>query len=370
MKKKPTKHKWNDIPRYRNWVKQRDRALEELHTRAQLESTDIIREMLTQVLLAAKSQFAGMKAGHTMAVDWFEQSLRQHFSIASEKLYKVMADLRARSYTLARASESEIIAQLQKRPITATVSPQKLQDERHRTSMVGGHIAHRINLYVDRLRRKITSAAQAFAMNAPDENEFARQIMVAFPKARVVKIPRRILKPKLMEAQDIGDKAGVKADVAIDNIDDAAWKDMLDSYMNEYELKTRAPEFVVGLPSKDGDTWYAWEFERDMTNEFVQSVRSGQIDAANENGITDFVWIAVVDSHTDECCLWRDGLLVSEIEAQSDDHSTEDDECDVEGDGLTPPIHFNCRCTLAPATDNIPDKPDDGAKDFADWLDT
>lgn len=31
-------------------------------------------------------------------------------------------------------------------------------------------------------------------------------------------------------------------------------------------------------------------------------------------------------------------------------------------------ISHNCRCTLAPATDAIPDKPDTGAKEFEEWI--
>ena len=366
------KHRWDNTPRYKSWVKKRDKALEKLHTRAQLEAADAMREMLTQALVIAKAQFAGMKMGHSSSVDWFEQGIKQEFHKAADKFYKIITDLRARSYTLSKASEAEIIAQLSPgKDVVASVTPNKIHDIKHAPSKAGGHLYHRICLYVDRLRRKIVSYAQATALTAKDQDEFARDIMVAFPRARRVKVPRRILKPQLMEAEytlNPGDEA--EADVAIDNVDEATWNDMLDAYMDEYVPKTRGPEFVVGDPEVTGeDTWYAWEFERDMTNEFVQSVRDGQIDAANENGITDFVWIAVVDDRTDTCCLWRDGLLVSEIEAQLPDHQDEDDQCDVgDGEGLTPPIHFNCRCTLAPATDNIPDKPDDGAQEFEDWL--
>ncbi len=326
--------------------------------------------------MVAKSQFHGIKMGHQSAIDWFEQHLRQNYGQASQQLYQVVSDLRSRAYTLARASESEIIAQLQRRPIHAVVNSQILHQIRHKDSVVGGNIAHRINLYVDKLRRKITTYAQTYALSAKDPEEFARDISIAFPRARKVTIPRRILKPQLMEARVTPDWGGqtlddTGADIAIDNIDQATWDDMLDAYKDEYVPKTRGPEFEIGDPEVTGqDTWYAWEFERDMTNEFVQSVRDGTMDAATSNGITDFVWIAIVDNVTDDCCLWRDGLLVSEIEAQLDDHEDEDEGCDDGGSGLTPPIHFNCRCTLSPATDEIPDKPDDGAQDFEDWLDT
>ena len=276
-----------------------------------------------------------------------------------------MLNLRQRSYTLSKASEAEIIAQLSRHKVHANVTKAQVQHQRLKVSMAGGHMYHRIRMYIDRLRRRLASYAQAAALTAKNETDFAQDVYAAFPRARKVSVPRRILKSNQhMEAA--GDS---KADFAIDNVDDDTWNEMLDSYMNEYVPKTRSPEYIIEQPSVTGeDTWYAWEFERDLTNEFVQAVRDGQIAAANENGITDFVWIAVVDDRTDQCCLWRDGLLVSEIEEKSADHEGEDDDCNVEGDGLTPPIHFNCRCTLAPATENIPERPDDGAQDFEEWL--
>lgn len=359
------KYRWDGNSRYKSWVKQRDRAAEDLHTRAQLEMADLMRDALAHVLMVCKAQFQGIKDGHTHAIDLFESSVRWKFDHLANDLYGVIWKLRSRAYTLARASESEIIAQLSPgKQVRATVDRHNIENIKHKRSMAGGVMLQRIKLYCDRLRRKIVSAAQAYAMTENDPNEFAKAVMATFPRSRRVNVPRRILKPKLMEAQSIGNKA----DVAIDNVDDDTWDDMLDAYMNDYVPKSRAPEYVVDIPTTEGEVWYAWEMERDMTNEFVSAVRSGQIDAANEAGITDFVWIAVLDDKTDECCAWRDGLLISEIEDQLEDHQDEDHACDIEGDGLNPPLHFNCRCTLAPATDNVPDKPDDGTKDFDDWL--
>lgn len=361
------KHRWDKNSNYRKWALQRDRALEALHTRAQLEASDEIRKLLTHVVLTARAQFHGLNQGLPLTVQWFENGIAPYFNRLSSALYRIATDLRARSYTLARASESEIIAQLSKKPTAATVHKARVTEVKHNSKLPGPKLAHRITLYCDRMRRKITSYAQTAALHAKDPDELARDVFAIFPKPRAVKVPRRILKPKLMEAE-IGRK--LKTDVAIDLVDEDTWNDMRDAYMDEYVPKTRAPEFIVGAPAtSESETWYAWEFERDLTNEFVQSVREGTIDAANENGITDFVWIAIIDDRTDECCLWRDGLLVSEIEAQLADHEGEDEDCNIEdGEGLTPPIHFNCRCTLAPATDNIPEKPDDGAKDFEEWL--
>ncbi len=385
--KRHTKHLWNEQPAYKRWVKTRDRALEQLHTRSQVESSDVMRKLLTDTLMVAKANYEQMKSGHPQGMDSFEHMIKSVFIAGAGQLYHIMTDMRARSYTLAKASEAEIIARMSHgKMVTANVRHDQLHHARHKSAVAGGRAQQRLTHYMDRLRRKITSFAQGAALNAPDVSSFLQDIMHCFPKKRIVRRPRRLLKPQLMEADwnppgltnhSLSDDP--PADVAIDNIDDGAWQDMLSAYKDEFVPKWRDPAFVVDLPITDPtvqadgtEVWYAWEFERDMTNEFVQSVRDGQIEAAKENGITDFVWIAVVDSVTDNCCLWRDGLLVSEIEAQLEDHEDEDAECDVGGgEGLTPPIHFNCRCTLAPATDSIPDKPEDNTDDvFNDWLET
>lgn len=366
MVKQIHKAKWNASPSYRKWTALRDQALEQLHTRAQLETADILRKLLTDTLLAAKASYHQLQTGHPNGIETFERILKSIFVSAAGDIYQVMIRLKIRSYVLSKSSETEIIARLKSGTVVSSISAQKLDNLRKQSSRTGGEIWQRVNLYVDRMRRKITSFAQGAALNAPDQESFLIDVMQAFPRPRIVKRPKRILK-LVKEADQISKKP--PADVAIDNIDDATWRDMLDAYKDEYVPRWRSPEFVVGLPITDPtiqvdgtEVWYAWEFERDMTHEFVQAVRDGQIDSARENGITDFVVISVIDDRTcDNCCgnfgcVDFDGLLVTEVEKLTG------------GDQSAPPFHYACRCTLAPATENIPDKPDTGASEFDDWL--
>src|SRR5262249_34222277 len=150
---------------------------------------------------------------------------------------------------------------------------------RHTTkSKWSTQFGHRLQLYLDKLRRKITSYAQASALSAKDQEEFAKDVYYAFPKLRKVSVPRRTLKPIREATHSVG-KGKNKADIAVDNIDPDAWNDMRNAYMDEYVPKTRGPESVIAEPEVTGEkTWYAWEGERDITNEFVQSVRDGQVD--------------------------------------------------------------------------------------------
>jgi len=344
----------------------RDRALEDIHINAQLETADQLRKTFTQILMAAKGHFGDLRAGDVQAIDRLDSTIRMYMAETFDGLMKVMIDLRARSYVLSRASEAEIIAQLSPgRSVRSTITTDDVTTKAMADSMAGGPMSQRLRLYLDRLRRRIVNQVQSAAMGNEKVDDFLFSVLHSFPRPKVMRRPPRALKPKLMEAD-----GKPKMDMAIGLIDDARWTDMLDAYKRDVIPRFRGPEFIVNIPTTEKDTWYVWEFERDLTNEFVKSVRTGQIAAANENGITDFVWIAVIDSKTDECCQWRDGLLISEIRERLGDHRDEDEACNIEGDNLTPPIHFNCRCTLAPAAENIPDKPDTGAKSFDEWLET
>jgi hypothetical protein len=373
---KHNKHFFTAIPKYKRWVKARDQVLEVLHTKAQLQSADIMRKTLTNTLLAAKAFHHQLKTHDHHSIEAFDHHLKAVFHDAGISLYHIILHLRRTTYTLAKASEAEIIAQVSPgKRIAGKVTTADVHAIQGGNSFAGGPLYPRIRMYLNRMRSRILNQAQASALHSKSDHEFLLDVMASFPKARRIQRPKRILKPALMEADSLPSSVGREyslgddASASIDMVDEQAWQDMLAAYTDEFVPAWRAPEYIVDFPTlPENESWYAWEFERDLTNEFVQSVRDGQIDAAQENGITDFVWIAVVDGVTDACCLWRDGLLVSEIEDRLDEHEGEDDECDVEGDGLTPPIHFNCRCTLAPATDYIPEKPDDGKVEFDDWL--
>lgn len=382
-----TKHSWAKNPAYKRWVKQRDVALEVLHKKAQLNSSRVMIGVLNNVTMLAKSQWHALHnpVGHH-SIDQFDLQLKQMLRDAAGQLYGQTVSLRRKSYLLAKASEAEIIAQLASpnKRVTARITAADLHRLGTAKSFAGGDLHHRITYYMDKLRRKIVSMAQASALTSESPEDFAFMVARAYPRASRFLRPKRILKPKLMESDSMLDQFRNQhdpdatlnldddgEDKAIDQIDEPEWLNMVNDYKTEYVPDSRAGGMAAEQVITDqGDQIYAWEFERDLTNEFVDAVRNGQIDAANENGITDFVWIAVVDAATDACCLWRDGLLVSEIQDQLGDHQDEDESCDVGGEGLTPPLHFNCRCTLAPATENVPDKPDDGSKDFETWLNT
>lgn len=370
------KHTYLDIPRYKRWTKERDRALEQFHTNAQLQSSDEMRKLFTGVLLAAKSYFQDIKA--SASADHFDHFIRDQFKQTAVSLWEITIALRIRSYLLSKAAEGEILAQVTPKQFTTRISKYDLQSKKADMAAAGGPLINRISLYLDKLRRRIVSTVQVAAMNSETVDIFLLRVLQSFPKSRQVIRPDRILKPGLMEADDGFDDQnqipwGMRGAVgsaqkglgsAVDLIDEDAWNDMVDAYKAEFVPKWRSPEFVVDLPTKEKDAWYAWEFERDLTAEFVQSVRDGEIESAKENGIDDFVWIAIIDKATcDDCCgdygcTDFDGLLISEISEMTG------------GEVTSCPAHFGCRCRLAPALENIPEKPDTEVHEFSDWLNT
>jgi len=363
---KTKKLSWQASPTYRNWVNARNQAAEVLLNNKRQEVNDVLRKSLTNVLWQSKLYFTDIKnPQYDFSIDHFEGTIKNIMRSAATEVTEIVRKLRKLSYLLAKASESEILARLMPdKEIKAKVDSADLTNVAYKPAAAGGDLGHRIKIYFEKLGRKIVSQAQSAAINNNNPSDFLNTITMVFPKKRFVSRPRRALKPLLREAT----RPVVVEDKAMDFLDPESWSVLVDDYLNEYTPRFRSPEHILGASTNEADELYGWEVERDMTHEFVQSVRDGENEAAREAGIVDFIWVAVVDQATDACCLWRDGLLISEIEQQLDQHEDEDQECNLDGDGILPPIHFNCRCSIAPATENIPDKPEINYQELDEWL--
>jgi len=355
-------HRWTDSPAYKQWVLARDRALEKLLDNARRKSADVMRKALTQALWVAKTYYTEIKnPSMHLGADRFEHEVRHVMRAAIPDLLQVMIDLRQQTYVLSKSSEAEIIARLSPgKTVKAKVDLNDLASQITKASVAGGDLQHRTRVYIDRLTRKIVNQAQTAALNDQSPEDFLLSVAQAFPKHKR-RTNRRTLKPNLLEADRGESSSGMAAQ---DFIDEEAWTKMLDSYSKEYIPQWRGPESILGIKTPEGEDYYAWEYERDITSDFVSAVRNGQVDAAKDNGITDFVWIAVLDDKTcenccgDYGCVDFDGLLISEVRVLMKD------------DSFSCPAHFNCRCSLAPATDSIPEKPDVDYESFDKWLET
>jgi hypothetical protein len=332
---------------YSAFIRQRDKALEQLHLLAQQKQSDLMRAILSTTLNVFRQNYhALVDHSKPFTIEAVNRQLDHFYQFAAADFARIVYRLRRTTYVLSKAGESEAIARVLTKPVENKVHKQSTEEHSKKKSVVGGPVDARIKMYLDRLRRKLLSTAQMVALSQdedgkpPSMDEFLNRIIQAMPKSRRVNVPRRILSPKLLEAK----AKAPRIDASIDLIDEDEWNSMLDDYTQEFVPRWRGPESTVDetrfaiSPDRErvsADELYSWELEQDLTNEFISSVRNGENDAANDAGITDFVWIAILDSKTcDDCCDGsgcsdRDGLLTSEIEEQF-------------GDPIAPPAHFNC----------------------------
>lgn len=356
-------------PKYKNFVIDRDRALEVFHTKAQSQINDTMRAFFSQCMLVVSHAFhevTPVSVRHVVAA--VDRGILQASIPAALHIQSVIMRLRKNTYVMSYGTEMEAMARAD-RELDAPfkVSVEGLKDYISKDSVAGGELPVRLQYVFDKLRRELVNAFQLSCTLKDDHAKMMARVKRALPSSRIVKKPKRVLKKPIMkeaEKPDLGDDQNFG--VVTGFVDDETWQDVVSDYQDDFVPKFRGPDDVLDIKTiakaGENDEWYAWELEQDVTNEFVQSVRDGQIDAASENGIEDFQWIAVIDDRTDDCCLWRDGLSTKEIETLL--AGGQDDDCDA----TVPPAHFNCRCTIAPLLDTQPEPPDSNAADFDEWL--
>lgn len=189
------------------------------------------------------------------------------------------------------------------------------------------------------------------------------------PRAKKLDQARKPVRKLTLKKNDLGLKEAKKKkpDLSSTLIDDATWDNILKGYKEDYQTPHNPRDFIVGgklQDELDDALVYSWEVDQDLTDEFMRQVNDSQEAAFEKAGLTKFVWIAVLDNRTcQECCVWRDGLTIEEIEAALKS-GRKGDKCQ----SLKPPAHPNCRCTLAPAFDNLPERPNSNLKEFEEWL--
>jgi len=277
---------------------------------------------------------------------------------------QIIHQKRASIYTLARVSELEALARAKTNAVHIRPFQTALKLVVHSDLAGGASIQSRLELAMSRLAFKINDAIHLSRVHESPVEDCIDRIKRVLPKVRSYQAPPNVLKtPKLKEA----DNETKTKNFASGFIDDDEWEKVVDDYLDRFIPPYRGPDTVFDSPDfgpEHGDEFYGWEVERELTHDFVSEVRDGKSDAANEAGISDFIFIAVIDDRTDECCLWRHGLTLAEIEAQLDDHEDDDGDCD----GTEPPLHFNCRCSLSPMIDDMPEQSPSNESSFEDWL--
>lgn len=366
-------------PRYREFVTQRDFALEIIHARYQYQITDILGGALQRTMEIVSYWYDHSRSSQQL-LKGIDQDVAAAFHQSGQEMFGVIQRFRRNTYILANAGEAEAMARTIGKKSQVNLTKARLAEIALKPMPSGGTIHERVDLYLGRLKRKILDAVHLAATLDEERAEALERVIRTFPTIRRYKKPTNELKEvKMTESEKSDNIARVLGyinpppgaestkmePITLTNgfIDPDEWEDMLDAYKSEYIPKWRGPESDLEVMKGEGRPQYAWELEKDMTQDFVQQVRDGQVDSANENGIDEFQWISVIDSKTDDCCVWRDGLTTSEIELELEqEHS--DDECEA----TVPPAHFNCRCTLAPMTTDMPEAPPQRIGEFSEWL--
>lgn len=347
-----TKRPLNESPRYKEFIRQRDLALEALLHKAQYRLTDQLAGILQRSMEIISYWYVKSQSSHMM-LKTLEQDIEHVFFLTIPEIKNVILDLRRQSYILSHAGEVEAMSRSLGRPKQAVLSKTQINNEE-------GNIDGRIKLYLDRIKRKILDAVQLSALQEDLLPDMIARVSMVLPKITYVKRPEKVLKkPVLKEAGPFDMR---KNSLSTGFVDENEWDKMVEEYTSEYIPVNRGPDGELDVQLGEGTPKYEWELERDMTHDFVQEVRRGQVDAAKQNGITDFIWIAVIDAKTDECCVIRDGKTISEIE-QMISNGEIDDDC-----GTSVPAHMGCRCSIAPMTDEMPESPPDKIGEFEDWL--
>lgn len=376
---------------YRTFINGRNLALEEILQKYLSRIDQIMRglqlsaEEIALGLLGYQSRY-----GKDETMERLEIRLRGLFNYAATKIVEEHERLRRSTYTLAYTGEIEALSRALNEPQKAALTRDKVNAEVIVDMPGGGDVDSRIRYFLQKLRRKVIDAINLGLLKDEKPPEMADRIRSAFPRQKKVKRPKKQLKgPKLKEAKEKPKKKmpdfdsvfefaktllpptrkDPKVAMTTGFIDDSAWQDLVNDYLAKEISPLRGPDDILSLQIKSPTTGkleqvdrYVWELEKEITQDFVDRVRKGQVDAANDNGIKDFVWIAILDSDTDECCRWRDGKTTSEIKKLLRG-SKSGDPCKA----TVPPAHFFCRCDIAPITGDLPDKTEQ-LGDFETWL--
>ena len=351
-------------PAYRKFKRDADHALETLLDGALLDISDALGTALSQIedaasSAAAKSQeaFYGMQG--QQAEQMFHQKLKQAFQRISIFMAHRMEKLSSQSYLLAYVAEKEAIGR-------ALDREEKYQNPKTKTADLSAQdepLLARVELSLWKLEQKIMQAYKLARIQELPTTEFIQKVKSAFPRKKA--LPKRntvLLQPKLQEA-DVKSK-GVSFSSGV--LNEEEWSQIVDELLGSHEMYFfRRPEFApdkVYVPSKDKEV-YIWELEQEATQGFVDEVRNARKDSAENSGIKDFIWLAILDDKTDECCAWRDGLTVTEIE-----HRLKTDKKDDECRATTCPAHWNCRCSLEPLSENVNEESPPSGERFDEWL--
>lgn len=363
MKRLDTKAK------YRQFINERDRLAERFLMKARAQVADEFRRFMQQ----AHDEF--LRSYYAMNREFADPVTQRRLNLLDNALERISRDvahamvahwreLRRLTFALAQAGEQQAkinVAGGEPRK----VPKEEIAKEVHDPTEFGA-IEDRTLLALSRVRRDLMDSVEMSLTMGEDVPAASARFLKTFPAPERV-VQKRVMRRLVREAEQPR-VPGKEAFGFSEFIDEDEWQEILRAYKTQYVPKWRDPrsgqlESPVSVGESEEVAVYPWQLEREITDDFVTRVNNGTHEGAKAQGITDFVWIAIVDDRTDDCCLKRDGLTVTEIRAKLKGEWA-DDKCRAS----VPPAHPNCRCRVAPATGDLPEVPESNEADFYDWL--
>jgi len=350
-----------ESPKYKSFVKDRNKEIEKIQLNAQTDTSRLLFEVLDRITgfvshMALDGKISVYNLDYlTKQVDTY---VWQQFNSLLPLLIGRLKRMRRATFVLTYFSELEAIARATKRTTQLSLHDFKtaLHEQTHKETILDQQWDTRIWHVLGQLRSRILDAFRRAIARDLSPKEVVDVMKKAYPEIKTYRMPPRTLKP-LKEAFRDEDAEKKEFEFYHDLTNDEDWELAVSAY-KDTELPASRFDQEAMYDESAGYMRYNWEIEQDLTDDFVSQVRDGQVQAANDLGIEEFVWGAIIDNKTcEECCLPRNGKTTSEIEKMGGG------DCD----GTVPPLHPNCRCDIAPvaSTDEV-DGPD--WKSFEEWL--
>ena len=359
---------------YRSFVNARDKALDRLHASTQGRVTQALAEALQRIYdgISARHFYTLTTEQMTISGDDMTKSVSQlidfSFASAQAQMAHEIHSLRDTAMALTITSEKEALRRAGAGKDLPMHSRARVRSDSGKSSSdkmpTGGTVEARISLALNRLKNKILDAVQLSRVLGESTEEALKRVKATFPKLKRITTPKKLT--RLVKEADRPRNPDRPFD--FDFISEEDWDGIIRDYLKPYQPRIRDPRMYFEVTGDEGlahmgvgeGLWAGWDIEQQITADFVDTVRKGQVVAAKEQGINDFVWITVFGPTTCESCKWRNGLTSAEIEAKLEDR-------DDDFDATVPPAHASCRCQLAPMVEELGEEPEE-LGDFDTWL--
>lgn len=348
---------FKDSPSYRAFVNKRNAALEQALLTMRGKLARLHAQFQSDVVTALRSLLTSYSSDVKSFVDY---SAAQRILSEIAPIQRTVSEIirfRMFAYLMASRSESEAVSMATGNTIHGIITKDELMAVASSAMGSVSDVRQSVKYSYDKLSRRIMDAFQIGTLMGEPSEDVLDRVKNAMPKA--------VARTRIKKLQRVKREADIK--IKTDFFDDNMWRSLVANYIEELPIdRSPAGKLDAPMTTADGEIlFYDWELEKSITEDFVDKVRKGQDAGARRAGIKDFIWVAILDDRTDECCIKRDGLLVSEIERKLKT-SWKSDDCKAS----VPPAHFNCRCDIVPVDESLPDRPPDGREDFDEWLNT